>query len=65
MSGPQFFQTGMGQKFLEHTVPELVRHIARLAAAAERIATALEARATVPCDPRPDEVAAPAKAVKP
>lgn len=33
--GPQFFQTGMGQKFFEVTVP-------RIATALERIATALE-----------------------
>lgn len=33
--GPQFFQTGMGQKFFEVTVPRMVK-------ALERIADALE-----------------------
>ncbi len=30
MSGPEFFQTGMGKRFYEHTVPELVRQLTRL-----------------------------------
>lgn len=35
MSGPEFFQTGMGRKFYEHDVP-------RIAEALERIADILE-----------------------
>jgi hypothetical protein len=29
MSGVQFFQTRMGQRFYEHTMPELVRQLTR------------------------------------
>ena len=38
--GPEFFQTGMGRTFYEHTMPELVKVL-------QRIATALE-KATAP-----------------
>lgn len=37
MSGPEFFQTGMGKTFFEGTLPRMVRAI-------ERVATALEAQ---------------------
>ena len=30
MSEPKFFQTRMGQRFYEHTTPELVNQLARL-----------------------------------
>lgn len=30
MSGPEFFQTHMGQRFFEHTMPSLVRQIEKL-----------------------------------
>ena len=30
MSEPKFFQTRMGQRFYEHTMPELVRQLERL-----------------------------------
>ncbi len=30
MSEPKFFQTRMGQRFYEHTMPELVRQVTRL-----------------------------------
>lgn len=30
MSGPEFFQTPMGRRFYEHTMPELVRQLERL-----------------------------------
>jgi hypothetical protein len=30
MSGAPFFQTRMGQRFYEHTMPELVRQLTRL-----------------------------------
>jgi hypothetical protein len=33
----EFFQTRMGQRFYEHTVPSLVSAIERLAAAVERM----------------------------
>jgi hypothetical protein len=36
---PEFFQTAMGRRFYEHTVPELVRQLARLNELLERIAT--------------------------
>lgn len=34
--GPEFFQTGMGRKFYEADVPELIKAINRLAAAVEK-----------------------------
>jgi hypothetical protein len=34
----EFFETRMGQRFYEHTLPELVRQVTRLADALERIA---------------------------
>lgn len=33
----QFFQTGMGKRFYEHTMPELVRQLARLNDNLERL----------------------------
>ena len=41
--GPEFFQTPMGRRFYEHTVPELVRQITRVADALEAL-IALEAK---------------------
>ena len=38
MSEPQFFQTRMGQRFYEHTMPELVRQIEKLNKLLERLA---------------------------
>lgn len=43
MGNIQFFQTRMGQRFYEHTLPELVRQIARLNDLLERIAAKLGA----------------------
>ena len=40
MSEPKFFQTRMGQRFYEHTVPELVRQIAKLNELLERLVAA-------------------------
>jgi hypothetical protein len=37
MSGPQFFQTPMGRRFYEHTLPELVKQIERLNEALEAL----------------------------
>ena len=44
MSEPQFFQTRMGQRFYEHTVPELVRQVERLNELLDRIVAAQERR---------------------
>ena len=38
MSEPKFFQTRMGQRFYEHTMPELVRQLERLNEVLERLA---------------------------
>jgi hypothetical protein len=35
VSGPEFFQTGMGRKFYEHDVPKMIEATNRLAAAIE------------------------------
>ena len=37
-----FHRTGMGQRFFEKTLPDLVRNIARLAEGVERVAKLLE-----------------------
>lgn len=50
MSEPQFFQTRMGQRFYEHTMPELVRAVERLNENLERLAAATE-RASQSRDP--------------
>ena len=42
MSEPQFFQTRMGQRFYEHTMPELVRQLERLNESLERLVAAQE-----------------------
>ena len=39
----QFFQTRMGQRFYESTMPELVRQLTRLNDLLERIAAKIEA----------------------
>ena len=44
MSEPQFFQTGMGRKYYEHTLPELVRQIARLNDNLDRLVALLDDR---------------------
>lgn len=43
MPGPEFFQTIMGQRFYEGTVPKLIGVI-------ERVADALESQKTIPMD---------------
>ena len=35
-NGPEFFQTRMGATFFEHTMPELVKQLKRIANALER-----------------------------
>ena len=42
MSEPQFFQTRMGHRFYEHTMPELVRQLERLNELLDRIVAAQE-----------------------
>ena len=42
MSEPKFFQTRMGQRFYEHSVPELVRQLERLNELLERLVAAQE-----------------------
>ena len=37
MSEPKFFQTRMGARFYEHTMPELVRQLERLNEVLERL----------------------------
>ena len=37
MSGISFYATKMGHRFYEHTVPELVRQLARIADLLERL----------------------------
>ena len=44
MSEPKFFQTRMGQRFYEHTAPELVRQLEQLNKLLERLVTAQELR---------------------
>ena len=38
MTGPEFFQTGMGRKFYDGDVPRLLKALERIATALERIA---------------------------
>tara|TARA_A100001011_G_scaffold382778_1_gene453115 strand:- start:2951 stop:3103 length:153 start_codon:yes stop_codon:yes gene_type:complete len=40
--GPKFFQTLMGKRFIEGTVPSIIHQLKRLNENLERIATALE-----------------------
>ena len=44
MSEPKFFQTRMGQRFYEHSVPELVRQLQRLNELLERLIAVQEPR---------------------
>ena len=42
MSGPAFFETRMGVRYFEHTVPELVRQVTRLNDLIERFVRQVE-----------------------
>ncbi len=42
MSEPKFFQTRMGHRFYEHTVPELVQQITKLNELLERLVATQE-----------------------
>ena len=44
MSGADFFKTPLGKRFYEHTMPELVTQLARIAEALEAIIVALAKR---------------------
>ncbi len=46
----EFFQTRMGQRFYEHTVPELVRQIERLNELLERLVASQEPQPRNPDD---------------
>ncbi len=50
MSGPEFFQTRMGQIFFESTLPELTRQLSRVATAMELLASKVDRKpdATTP-----------------
>jgi hypothetical protein len=39
---PEFYQTRMGQKYYEHTLPSLVRQLTRLADLGERVVPLVE-----------------------
>jgi hypothetical protein len=43
MSGPEFWQTPMGKRFYEHTLPELVKQLGRLTDLGERVVQLVEA----------------------
>jgi hypothetical protein len=43
VTGPEFHETRAGRTFYEHTLPELVRQLARLADAVERVIEKLDA----------------------
>jgi hypothetical protein len=48
VSGPQFFQTRMGQKFFEVTMPKVAEELERLNSTLQPIATALQALTAPP-----------------
>ena len=47
MAGPEFFQTGYGRTYYEHQLPQLIKTLARIAAALE----AIERKLPVPTTP--------------
>ncbi|WP_141620342.1 hypothetical protein [Myxococcus sp. AB036A] len=62
MSGPAFFQTYMGQRFYESTVPGLVRELKRLndnmerlVAVAEQLAGKTQSPSVEPREPTPED----------
>ncbi|CAM4493445.1 hypothetical protein [Corallococcus exiguus] len=66
MSGPDFFQTHMGQRFYEGTMPALVRELKRLndnmermVAVAEQLAGQKEAPSVEPREPSPGDSEGP------
>ena len=55
---PEFFQTAMGRTFYDHTLPTIARELARLNAALERIAAALENQNTQTTETNDDQTQA-------
>ncbi len=55
---PEFFQTAMGRTFYDHTMPTIARELARLNAALERIAAALENQNTQTTEANDEETQA-------
>ena len=51
MSETPFFKTRMGQRFYEHTVPELVTQLARISDKLDRLITLWERRDGTPEPP--------------
>lgn len=50
MPGPEFFQTVMGQRFYEGTVPKLTNAVGRIADALEKVVKATDDAADYLCD---------------
>lgn len=60
MSGPQFFETGMGRKYYEGTMPRIAKALEAIAKELEAIRKALDAtspKGTAPVVPDADETA--------
>lgn len=55
MNGPQFWQTIMGRTFVEHTMPNLVKQLARLNDNLERILAQPTREATDTRNPESDK----------
>ncbi|RKG56886.1 hypothetical protein D7X30_22405 [Corallococcus sp. AB011P] len=62
MSGPAFFQTHMGQRFFEGTVPQILRELRRLndnlerpVAVAEQFAGQEQSSCAEPVEPTPGD----------
>lgn len=55
--GPEFFQTSMGHRFYEATMPALVRAIEKNTKAMLRLAAAIEKQngTEVPAEPEPEK----------
>jgi hypothetical protein len=57
MSDVPFYRTQMGHRYYEHTLPELVRQLARVGDLLERIATARGVADAPPREKMPDSSA--------
>lgn len=56
-----FYRTGMGQKFFEHTMPSLVRELKRLNDNFEKFLNTIEEDAKPGAPPEPDHIARPGR----
>jgi hypothetical protein len=65
VSGPQFFQTRMGQVFFEVTMPKIADHLGRLATTLQTICDLLQASHTRSSEADGDPRAAAAADVAP